>query len=104
MEQAIKKAIKSGYGRSRYVVNGDIAQWIHENHYSDVLLDKFFWECLGKAEGWSIKESGCLNNSCGYCEDYQQEIPEWLYWWKKFIQHLAEGKSVDSFFKELLHV
>ncbi len=57
---------------------------------TDILLDLKFWQCLGKALKWhthnvkSIKGQG---------------------WWRKwhdFIDHLANGKTAEDFFKSLV--
>lgn len=63
-----------------------------------VLLDPLFWQALGKALEWpKYSEYG------GFTADEEpREIESWLAHWHLFIDHLASGKDVDSFFKELL--
>lgn len=81
MEQAIKKAIEGGYPRGRI------------GSASFFCMDKDFWQALGKAEGWDkkmeTKERSIYTNA-------------WKDEWHNFIDHIAEGKSIDSFFNELL--
>jgi hypothetical protein len=44
------------------------------------LQDPTFWKALGKARSW-------------------QDIGAWLFHWHRFIDHIAFGKDVESFFK-----
>ena len=46
------------------------------------LQDPDFWKALGKARGW-------------------QDTGAWLFHWHRFIDHVAFGKNVESFFKDL---
>ncbi len=95
MEQAIKKAIQEGgYGKRNYRWNDDT---IEERNLpflekEEILLDPLFWQALGKAEGWEKDGS----------DTYFSNWTSWQYYWHRFIDHLAEGKSADSFFEELL--
>lgn len=86
MEQAIKIARKNGYGDRWYV-------WKKED-----LFDPLFWQALGKGLGWDIK------HPCPTCNNLDAKIsyPEWIYQMHRFIDHLAEGKDIDSFFIALL--
>jgi hypothetical protein len=81
-------------------------------HVESTLLDPLFWQCLGKALGWG--EKICPNCGTRYvegaviCGETQTCFPEkyylkvgWLYHWHRFIDHLAEGKSVEVFFRDL---
>jgi len=61
-------------------------------------LDPLFWQCLGKALGWKV------GNDVDYLYNAKEPIriehgvmDEWLYLWHRFIDHLAEGKSVEEF-------
>ena len=102
MENAIKKAIEGGYRssefpnyRSRtailsyrdYEKGG--AYSIEQMKWSDILLDPLFWQALGNNQGW------------GFYEEKIEE-DEWRDKWHNFIDHLAEGKSINSFFENLL--
>lgn len=71
IEQVIQKAIEGGYTRG--VAN------IYET-----LLYPDFWQSLGYRS-----EEECWNKSCWKCV------------WHRFIDHLAEGKSIESFFETL---
>lgn len=100
---------------------------------SYALLDPLFWQCLGKAMGWKNLENeefeiGCtiearpfpikpretvgaeLNDEARAIE-FRQRTHEfmhshskgWQYQMHRFIDHIAEGKDVDEFFKDLIH-
>lgn len=67
-----------------------------------VMFDPSFWQSLGKAMGWVTTE-------------YMQEVGEikyprksvkvkrqdWLKKWHKFIDHLADGGTIESYFEQL---
>ena len=58
-------------------------------------LDPSFWRSLAKAMGWGDPDeipTGEINNPI---------CPAWLEKWHRFIDHLAEGKTAEEFFKEL---
>lgn len=130
IEQAIEKAIEGGMkegerwkliSANRYWVgwfdgNGDEVT-ISLNTY---LLDPLFWQALGKALGWGRICGACHGGiqqivwehratdgkteryACGHdttgCPDIQDE---WRYHWHRFIDHLAEGGTIEDFFKDL---
>lgn len=95
MDKAIKKAIKGGYKKTILL---DVSGYPYYNpgamQIRVVFMDNLFWEALGKAEGW-----GGIGTS-----DYPQSVyhPYWKINWHKFIDHLAEGKDIESFFIYLL--
>jgi len=124
METAIKRAIEGGW-KTSWVVNGNFLKdecygtiLDHLNHAdSNFLLNPTFWQALGKAEGWgnngvshaifkyiaSIDRPTKRNPSPTVEKDmYRYEVPAWSYHWHRFIDHLAQGKDVESFFKDLL--
>lgn len=87
MKDAIEKAIEEGW------------------------LNPFFWQCLGNALGWGADGHNWSTGGevCDYCgavdpEGSNKEVYDqcWLYHWHRFIDSLAEGKSADDFFNELL--
>ena|SRR3990167_3010575 len=100
METAIKKAIEGGY-RKGHIWGVENNIYILQNEKGDrygtlfveqILLDPLFWQALGKAEGWGVEPSGST---------WQGE-EQWKIYWHSFIDHHAEGKDIDSFFKDLL--
>lgn len=106
METAIKKAIEGGYILTsdndsvniKWETNTKTCMYIK----SRVLLDKDFWQALGKAEGWDKQhEYQCYTwQKGGKCDC----IPEtkYIYEWHNFIDHLATNGDINSFFEELL--
>lgn len=107
MKEAIQKAIEGGYklpndtdysasyvkiknvrGRTTDFVFGQFgSQCLGTIPTADILLDPLFWQALGKAMGWEFRSD--------HKEPWKKE-------WHRFIDHLAEGKDVESFFKDLL--
>lgn len=109
MNEAIKLAIEKGgyeYDEAKHNHTGDIA----------LTNDPLFWQALGKALRWEKTFTVCL--ACGgtyytveknpfkrrQCEHEKpvKDVFLWLYHWHRFIDHIAEGKDADSFFKELI--
>ncbi len=114
MEQAIKKAIEGGYRYGFYLTeDGKKTNEEKYNHaIKSCILDPLFWQALGKAEGWRQDPSrctGCQTIGCGKA-NHMTDCPEknrpvsWNENWHKFIDHLAKGEDVDSFFKDLLNL
>jgi hypothetical protein len=62
------------------------------------LLDPEFWKCLGKSEGW---ESGCGLPRSELCACRSCWMA-WKYYWLDFIDHLAQGGTIDEFFEKIL--
>ncbi len=106
--QAIKLAIENGYGpswwRSRIKERPDFhTEWTGyewEEVFSSeaqrkFFLDPLFWQALGKGLGWD-KEPQDACEECGASLGGYEES------WHSFIDHLAEGKDPESFFKNIL--
>jgi len=109
MEQAIKKALDEGYAPQGYCAwlekykdSGSYSEIENLNLYSisTFVLDPLFWQALGKAEGWKGKYEYTYHDSFGTGTPF--EYPAWLRYWHSFIDHLADGKDIDSFFNNLL--
>lgn len=115
--KAIEKAIKGGYDFEHYrdyMAGGNASKAVH-------LLQIDFWKCLCKELGLTGEKirmcGGCGvalkwnenptmdgkhggKNGCG--SDIEEYEGQWLIEMHRFIDHLAEKKSVDSFFKYLI--
>lgn len=77
IQQALQKAKENGYIEGP--TNGEgVDSWPEV-----ALIDPLFWQSLGKAMGWSPMYG------------------EWKTKWHRFIDHLAEGKDINSFFENL---
>ena len=98
IEEAIQRAIEGGW----YAQPGTFYRpkgyphTANEMNLSSIFLDPLFWQALGKAMRW--KTIADIGRGPHIRSDTQ---PEWLYHWHSFIDHLAEGKSAESFFQEL---
>lgn len=92
MKEAIIRSVQAGYKKdwmSQHDTPQLLAEYIMDSN--DFLLDPLFWQALGKAEGWSDIPS-----------DFYHCDTHWQFQWHSFIDHLASGKDVDSFFTNLL--
>lgn len=95
MQEAIKRAIEGGYKNQiteDFLLEQKTGDTLTKYDYALTLIDPEFWKCLGKAEGWGEMPSG----------DMWQGKNKWIYQWHNFIDHLAEGKDIESYFKKLL--
>ncbi len=88
IEQTINKAIEGGYDKYAAFIGGEFFIEIAVNHHQ-------FWECLGKEMGWKKTYSGSL----GQIKHEEDKIG--LKEWHKFIDHLANGNIIESYFKTL---
>lgn len=121
IEQAIRKAIEGGYivpwdfdiefpSQTFFCDDGSIGMTgkgrrvlgvLHKEH---IFLDSFFWQSLGKAMGWTAVCPGLATMRCGShsCKQHNLAlVTEWWDKWHSFIDHLAKGKSAESFFHDL---
>lgn len=123
MKKAIKKAIDGGW-RPRGVA---IHEWssfesmVSLIPWQEIVSDPNFWKCLGKAEGWKGDKirmcCGCgialrMNEQptmdgkhggkkgCG--SDIMEYEGQWLIEWHRFIDHIADGGDIDTFFNNLI--
>lgn len=88
IQQIIEKAIEGGF-----YIPPTKEGWKANVDFQFALLNPLFWQSLGKSLGWYFKK-----------EEWESYPPmfEWQWHWHSFIDHLAEGKDAESFFKELL--
>ena len=95
MEKAIKCAVEGGYEIKS--IEGWILTFedIDIENSREILLDPLFWQALGKQQGWV---------SCCSCGQYIciHENKPWKYKWLRFIDHIADGGAIDTFFYQLL--
>lgn len=108
MKEAIQKAIEGGWKGegakfNYYEPTFEDVGWYLKNGYAEneniwkVLSDPLFWQALGKSLGWGWV-TPCEFGDHEACI----ECALWLCKWHDFIDHLAEGKDADDYFKELL--
>lgn len=108
MEQAIKIAVKNGYLRGERVGYDEEAKKFYiifpDHSHSDyikwqeVTSSPLFWQALVPNNQWSKLSQLDIDK----WQTYNTGNQAWLYYWHRFIDHLAEGKDIDSFFNELI--
>ncbi len=116
-KQAIQKAIDGEWRPKGEMtkMSDEKGNWIGMQSnitigYAQMFMDKGFWQALGKSLGWEdCKCEQCkdvfpeYHNGCVRCG--KSIRPDNLYTYHKyrFIDHLAESKSPESFFKTLIN-
>lgn len=112
IHEAFQKATEHGYrlpGVETYFdgANAEYSVWtVPANKSSfmipvqETFLDPEFWQAFGRALGWEYPSNVYIASSqgeeCTICHGYY-----WMYQWHCFIQHIAEGKTAESFFATL---
>lgn len=88
MDKFIQGAIKEGYKNEVLFSNGDMK---YQHSREVILLDPEFWKLGGKSEGWGK----------GLTKFGKSVV--WKRNWHDFIDHLANGGEINSFFEDLLN-
>ena len=104
IQQAIEKAIEGGYRPTGDKNDYRTELVIRAMRKEAILLDPLFWQALGKAMGWLkyTRDDECSADNLDIKEISNQKWNEtWLYHWHRLIDHLAEGKDIESFFEKL---
>lgn len=106
IEEAIQKAIKGGWDDTNYAYASqneidpknewEIGIWRYD---VKVFIDPLFWKALGKAMGW-FKEKNMPNTTLEI-KTNGEFVSNSEYVWHEFIHHLADGGTIESFFKKL---
>jgi hypothetical protein len=102
MQEALKTAKENGYDNA--IADECLKAWkehdtVSLHDYASILLDPLFFQALGKGLGWKTKEQYIADGE----EDPSGVKDQWRYEWRRFIDHLAEGKDIESFFTNLLN-
>jgi len=119
IEQTIQKAIEGGYKLS-----GENSAYYFEGikdkpfvNIDSVLLDPLFWQALGKSLKWNVN----IDDDYGWCDEselIEKRNPRWfadckkhhnympyrseeVVYWHKFIDHLSDGGTIESYFEQL---
>lgn len=92
---AIKRAIESGYGK-QYPSHWDLTD-SETIPKEKILLDKAFWQALEKGLHGERRWRRPVQVYEGL-----PPIPAWLWHWHSFIDALADGKTSDEYFNNLL--
>ena len=104
MKEAIEKAYGAGYNPEKFNytfkweedMSG--ATEVYQIDPRKCQLDPLFWQALGKSLGWE-KADGVGGK---YAQHPNERYAYWKWQWHRFIDHLAEGKDPDEFFKSLI--
>lgn len=127
IQEAIELAVKGGWEirsiiRGRATVEGSYAviktsdgEWVSESRIKlselnvpSTFLDPSFWESLSRALEWDDYADFCSN-----CREFKGKsfdcpmnhctCPEkaWIYYWHRFVDHLAGLGTPESFFSSL---
>jgi len=85
----------NGYGWVAFFVNdgSQAEKYLTTMRVEQILLDPLFWQAFGKSRGWGTEPAATTPS--GF------PVQEWLMFWHRFIDHLAEGKDAESFFQSL---
>lgn len=99
MKKAIKIAIENGWiPKEHTVFRFDFLSNKNDIYEGNFLNDYLFWQSLGKGLGLN-PTSGQNITSIGTLDIYEAG---WIEVWHQFIDHLAEGKDINSFFNNLI--
>ena len=93
IQETIEKAIEGGWKDERE----------DGNTFADCLIDHSFWQSLGKALGWKPRARDEVQNMPSYEWEYQGAVAmySWEYYWHRLIDHLADGKTIETYFESL---
>jgi len=98
LSQAIQDAVRGGYITG--FVYERLAKIDSLGAFEILLLDPAWWRALGKERGWKEVYEYTYHDSFG--SETPIEYPEWLNKMHNFIDHLASGRDITSFFEELV--
>lgn len=103
IEQAIQKAISGGFGQDAkkkcgfddFNIANNAVDYLHST-----LLNPSFWQSLCSVIGEGAEEHKKIEGKhwCGVCARREKF---WKDTWHRFIDHLAENKSIGDYFKDL---
>jgi len=92
IETTINEAIEGEYNIKPYQFTISHGNYYEEccsfdgwKYSSRLLLDPKFWQAVGKTRGWSK-----------YISAVGQPSMMWKSMWHRFIDHLADGKTIDE--------
>lgn len=97
IQQTIEKAIEGGFNATF----GDEMMSKKYGDFSRIFLDHLFWQSLGKAMGWDCVDDDDRGYTWMDGHDDEEIREKWRNEWHRFIDHLAEGKTAESFFETL---
>ncbi len=98
-QEAIKKSIEGGFeayagnvARGELPVLEAVKDIKRRFKIEEVLMRPDFWQCLGKAMGWTDNHIS---------QGFPHYGKQWHFEWHRLINRLAEGKTIEDYFKQL---
>lgn len=103
IEQIIQTAIEGGYAENGVIrnftpQNRAFAAWSLMGRFKELLLYPLFWKSLGVGLRWESNEKEILYKKDDFGDSHY--LQEWLEQWHSFIDHIADGKTIESFFEK----
>ena len=100
----IEDAVRGGWYPKNYKPERFVSQAIRAVQKSKFverwLLDPLAWQAVGKTRGWHLPIA--VEVHFRDHEDYRSDVdfdrsyPEWLWRQHRFIDHLADGKTIEE--------
>lgn len=87
LQQFKQKSIEGGFDLHKSQVFDSFGDNISEALHT---RDPLFWQCAGKALGWPIEDGLTLR------------VEGYLGHWHRFIDHIADHKDPEEYFKNIL--
>lgn len=101
IQETVETSLKGGFKHPSYNLQRIIDDHRIEDPdiIRDLVLMPDFWQTIGNVLGWGDICINCHNNISFCCEKRYNK--NFIYYWHKLIDHFAEGKDIESYFKEL---
>ena len=106
LKVAIELAVENGWRPIGLNVDGRAISWIKQavssrsKFIERYLLDPKFFQALGRGMGYKGKGNISLSSPSGSAF-YRKEISWDQYAQHRLVDHLAEGKTIESYFQQL---
>jgi len=116
IQEVMDKAVGGGYhingsdGMQTYYsgASRDYSAWTRKDNNSsfmvaveETFLDPVFWQALGRGLGWDHELVTIHAVDNGRPTIVTRVGQHWFYHWHRFIDFLAEGKTVEEFFESI---
>ena len=102
-KKALRLVFDNGYYNIDWNDRSKCEPWAKEKWFENFQLleeKKFlevrFWKILGKSLNWN------KNYSCEIEYHRNKPYPEWQWNMHRFIDHIADGKNINDFFKNII--
>ena len=108
IQQAIEKAMGGGWKKAEHM-ESFTTKFLAETFIYEILFDRIFWKSLGKEIGWDNHVFLYNDGSCVRCNgkgiyefiNGKENNDSWRVYWHRFIDFLADGKSIEDYFASL---